>query len=81
MKISQALWGLRLFKQGRKNRLPRGFKRAQVVVEGPAEFMIQPREIKPYDLSQLKPFETITFGNYPPRTQNVLVEAPNNKPE
>lgn len=34
-------------------------------IDGPPEFMIQPTEVKPYDLSQFKPFETIMFGQPP----------------
>jgi hypothetical protein len=68
MKVTQSLWALRLFKLSRNNRLPRGSKRAQISVEGPPEFKIQPGEIKPYDLSKLNPLGTITFGQ-PPRPQ------------
>lgn len=65
MKISQAIWALRLFKQSRNNRLPRGFKRVRVVIEDLAEVAFQPGEVKPYDLSQFKPFETIMFCHPP----------------
>ena len=65
MKISQTLWALRLFKQSRKNRLPRGFKRVQVVFEDLADFAFQSGEVKPYDLSQFKPFEAIMFCQGP----------------
>lgn len=66
MKLTQILWGLHLIQLDQKNRLPRGFKRRRVAVETPAEFQLG--DVKPYDLSQFKPFETIMFGT-PPRTR------------
>lgn len=65
MKISQTLLALRLFKQSWNNRRPRGFKRVRVVIEDLAEFAFQPGEVKPYNLSQFKPFQTIIFCQPP----------------
>jgi len=73
MKVTQILWSLRLFQQGQKNRLPRGFTRGRVVIDAPAEFSLQPGEIKPYDISQFKPFETIMVG--PPPDARVTRES------
>lgn len=73
MKTSQTLWALRLLNQSRKNRLPRGFERVQVVIEDLADFALQPGEVKPYDLSQFKPFDTIMFGQ--PKSVQVTRES------
>lgn len=42
-------------------------------IDGPLEFMIRQTELKPYDLSQFKPFETIYFG--PPVSARVTPES------
>lgn len=65
MKVTELDWALRLFKQSRKNRLPRGFKRVSGVIEDLSEIAFPPGEVKPYDLSKFKPFDTIMFCQSP----------------